>query len=348
MENFRCSYSPGLPALLQELNCTIALSTFQAGKVIFLSAEDEDTLLQLPRTFPKPMGIALKGDKMAIACLDEVLVLANSPALAAHYPGRKNTYDALFMPRTTYHTGQIDIHDLGWGLAGQLLAINTSFSCIIQIDDNFSFTPIWKPPFISHLANDDRCHLNGMAIADGQPMYVSALGISDTPQGWRPEATDGGIVIDVDTGEMIATGLPMPHSPRLFDGELYLLLSATGDLIKMDVLTGTYEVIVRLDGFVRGLCRHDNYAFVGISKIRKNPSAFGKLKIPEKEVAPGIAVIHLPTGVLAGEVHYHSSLKEIYDVQIIPGYKRPGILNTQKPEHKLGLTMPQKAFWMGL
>jgi len=342
---FSCTYSPNLPELLLQLRCTLALSTFQAGKVIFLSAQDIDHLIQLPRNFAKPMGIALEGEKMAIACLDEVLVLGNSPALAAHYPKKPATYDALFMPRATYHTGQLDVHDLDWGEGGQLFAVNTSFSCIIKIDDNHSFTPTWKPPFISQLASEDRCHLNGMAMLDGRPKYVTAFSSTDTTQGWRPGVTTSGILMDVDTNELAATGLPMPHSPRLFDSGLFLLLSATGELVKMDVKTGKYDTVTRLDGFVRGLCKQGDYVFIGLSKIRKSASTFGKLEIAEKSLTAGVAVVHLPTGALVGEIRYQASVDEIYDVQVIPGYLRPGILNTQKPEYKLGLTTPQMTFW---
>ncbi len=342
---FSCSYSPHLPALLQQLNCTIALSTFQAGKVIFLSAKDEETIVQLPRTFAKPMGIALEGEKMAVACLDEVLVLVNSPQLAAHYPKKENTYDALFMPRATYFTGQIDIHDLGWGTGGQLFAVNTNFSCIVKIDDNFSFTPVWKPPFISGLASEDRCHLNGMALQNGRPKYATAFSDADTPQGWRSQITTSGIVMDIDTHEFVARNVPMPHSPRLFDGELYLLLSATGELVKMDLNTGKYDVVTQLDGFVRGLCRQGDYVFVGLSKLRKSSSTFGQLKIADRALNAGIVVVHLPTGALVGEIRFHASVDEIYDVQVIPNYRRPGILNTQKPEYKLGLTAPGATYW---
>lgn len=342
---FSCSYSPNLPELLQQLHCTIALSTFQAGKVIFLSPQDEETLVQLPRNFAKPMGIALEGEKMAVACLDEVLVLTNSSALALHYPKKPATYDALFMPRATYHTGQLDVHDLDWGAGGQLFAVNTSFSCVIKIDDNFSFIPEWKPPFISHLASEDRCHLNGMTMLDGRPKYVTAFSATDTPQGWRPEVTTGGIVMDVDTNEFVARNVPMPHSPRLFDGELYLLLSATGELVKLDVNSGKYDVITRLNGFVRGLGRQGDYVFIGLSKLRKSSSTFGKLEIADRALNAGVAVVHLPTGALVGEVRYHTSVDEIYDVQIIPGYIRPGILNTEKPEYKLGLSTPDMTFW---
>ncbi|MEK7257475.1 MAG: TIGR03032 family protein, partial [Bacteroidota bacterium] len=302
-------------------------------------------LVQLPRTFPKAMGIALAGHKMAVACLDEVLVLVNSPALAWHYPKNPGTYDALFMPRAAYFTGQLDIHDLDWGSGGELFAVNTSFSCIIKIDENYSFTPVWKPPFISKIASEDRCHLNGMAFLDGKPKFATAFNAGDSPQSWRQEVTTGGIVMDVESGEIIARNLPMPHSPRLHDGRFFVLLSATGELVEVDVNSGKYEVVAQPGGFVRGLAFIGEYAFIGWSRLRKSSATFSQLPFSEKADKAGVAVVHLPSGRLVGEIVYHHSVEEIYDVQIIPGCVRPGILNTQKPEHKLGLATPETTWW---
>ena len=343
---FSCSYSPAIPELLLQLRCTLAISTYQAGKVVFISPRaDGENLIQLPRTFKKAMGIALHDQKMAIATMEEVLVLVNSPQLAAHYPRQPQTYDALYMPRATYFTGQIDIHDLDYGANGDLYAVNTSFSCLIRIDDNYSFTPIWKPPFISHLASEDRCHLNGMAMQNGSPKYVTAFSTGDSVQSWREVVTTGGIIMDVESNEFIATEVPMPHSPRLFDGALYLLLSATGELIRMDIQTGKYDVVCKLDGFVRGLARCGEYAFIALSRLRKNSSTFAKLKIADIANQAGIAVIHLPTGAFVGEIKYHMSVDEIYDVQVLPGLLRPGILNTDRPEYKMGLATPNATYW---
>ncbi len=342
---FSCSYTPGVPELLHGLNCTLVLSTFQAGKVIFLSAPDPERLAQLPRNFAKPMGIALRADTMAVACLDEVQVLVNSPELAWHYPRRPHTYDALFLPRLTYHTGQLDVHDLDWDADGQLLAVNTAFSCLVRIDAQHSFTPIWQPPFISRLAGDDRCHLNGMALAAGRPRFATAFSATDEPQGWRPGVTTNGVLLDVPSGEIIANSLPMPHSPRIFDGALFLLLSATGELVRMDLDQGTHTVVRRFDGFVRGLCRIGDYLFVGRSKLRKGSSTFAHLPFAERAKSAGVSILHLPSAALVGDIHYLSSVDEIYDVQVIPGFRRPGILNTDKPDHKLGISTPELTFW---
>ncbi|MEM6342319.1 MAG: TIGR03032 family protein [Bacteroidota bacterium] len=341
---FSMSYTPNVPELLQQLGCTLALSTYQAGKLIFLSAANNEKLVQLPRTFHNPMGIALHGSKMAIATKDEVVVLANSPMLASHYPRNPQTYDALYMPRATYYTGRIDVHDLDFGADG-LYGVNTSFSCLIKVDDSYSFTPVWKPHFIDALASEDRCHLNGMAMQNGLPKFVTAFGTGNQPQSWRANVTRGGILMDVPSNEICIQNMPMPHSPRLWQEQLLVLFSATGELARLDPSKGTWEVIAKLNAFVRGMAFMGDYAFVGVSRLRKNSSTFAHLPIADMSDHAGVMIVHLPSGARVGEIRYMSSVDEIYDVQVLPGMQRPGILNTIKPEYKLGLATPEATYW---
>lgn len=342
---FSCTYSPNIPELLLQLNCSLALSTYQAGKVVFVSPKDENYLVQLPRNFQKAMGISVNGQKMVLATKDEVLVFSNSKELAAHYPRKVQTYDSLFMPRASYYTGAVDIHDIAWGKQGEIFAVNTSFSCLIQIDHNYSFTPYWQPPFISKLASEDRCHLNGMAMKDGMPKYVTAFNQGDSHQSWRETVTTTGILMDVTNNEIIAEGLPMPHSPRLFDGRLLLLLSATGQLAEVDLNTGKYEALYDLGGFVRGMDKYGDYLFIGLSRLRQNSSTFAKLDIAKFANHSGIVVLHLPTMSKVGEIIYQTSVDEIYDIHVLPDMIRPNILNTDRPDYKLGLYTPEATFW---
>jgi uncharacterized protein (TIGR03032 family) len=341
---FSCTYSPQIPELLQKLNCSLAITTYQAGKVIFISPKDRDHLVQLPRQFSKPMGMALHGNAMALATINEVIVLANNPELARTYPKQPNVYDGLFLPRAAYFTGEADIHDLHWTAKG-LLAVTTRFSCLAYINDKNSFTPVWKPDFVSSITAEDRCHLNGVALKNDVPQYVSVLGKTDTPQGWRATKATGGCLIDITTNEIVAENLPMPHSPRLYDDKLYILLSATGELAEVDIETKRYKVLKQLDGFVRGMDRMGDYIFIGLSKLRQTSTAFADLPIAKRSIFCGIVVMHLPTASVAGFIKYENSVEEIYDVKVLPGMQRPGILNHQKPDFRMALSTPQKTFW---
>jgi uncharacterized protein (TIGR03032 family) len=340
---FTSKYSPNVPGLLHNLRCTIALSTYQACKVIFISAPGKDKLIQLPRTFNNAMGIARKDNKLAIACKNEVVVLGNSPELAKHYPSKPGIYDAIYLPRALYYTGQLSLHDMNY-LNNKLIAINTLFSCISAIDEDYSFKTLWKPGFIDTLVPEDKCHLNGMALADEKIEFVTALGKTNTKQGWRDNKLSGGVLIHVPSGEIVFDGLSMPHSPRIYNNDLYFLQSARGELLKADLKTRKYEVITKLNSFVRGMARAGDYLFIGASRLRHTTSVFADLPIAGSSFA-GIIIVNLPLGEIAGHIIYETNVDEIYDVKIIPDFIRPNILNPEKKEHRLALINETDTYW---
>src|SRR6185503_18496129 len=181
-------------------------------------------------------------------------------------------YDAFYVPRASYYTGNIDLHDMDWDKEDRLWAVNTLFSCLVTIDSAYSFKPRWTPPFIKSLESSDMCHLNGMAMVDGMPKYVSMFGQTTTPKGWRNGVETSGFIMDISNNEIIVHSLPMPHSPRWFNNNLYCLLSATGQLIQIDINTGKYEIVAQLKGFVRGMAKRGDYLFIVLSKLRQNAS----------------------------------------------------------------------------
>ncbi|MEM6772905.1 MAG: TIGR03032 family protein [Bacteroidota bacterium] len=301
----------------------------------------------MPRNFNHAMGLALREDQLAIATKNEVVVLGNAKGLAPNYATQPNTYDGLYVPRATYYTGEIDLHDMDWGDKG-LYAVNTRFSCISLINDRYSFEPVWHPPFITDLDPTDRCHLNGMVLQNGLPKYVTSLGTSNTEKGWRSGVQHGGILMDVDTNDIILEGLAMPHSPRIVHESVYVLLSATGELIKVNVEKGSHEVVAKLDGFVRGMDIVGDFAFIGLSKLRKNASTFRNLPVSQKALQSGVNVVHLPTGAIVADLTYQASVEELYDVKLLPNLRRPGILSLQKEEHRRALVTPTDNYWSEL
>ncbi len=341
---FTSQFSPEVPEILYNLKCTIAISTYQAGKVVFLSAPQPDKLVQVARTFEGAMGIAVKDNKMAVACKSELHILANTPSMSKTYPPKQGVYDALYLPRSTYYTGQLSLHDLNWSNKN-LFAVNTLFSSLVKIDDDYSFNPVWKPKFISKLAPEDRCHLNGMAMDGESVKYVTALGKTDTAGGWREHKLTGGLIIDVSSNEIIAGNLAMPHSPRIYNGKLYALLSAAGELVEIDIETGKYQTITKFDYFVRGMELYGDYLFIGHSKLRHTTSAFKDLPIAKKSQKAGVMIVHLPTGSIAGNIMYENSVDEIYDVKVLPNMTRPNIINPQHSSVNIAITTPADSYW---
>ncbi len=340
---FSYTTSPEFPELLDQLNASLVISTYQAGKLLFISSDGE-TVSLLPRNMNQPMGLALKGNQLAVACMNETFVLAHDARLGAAYPSKPGIYDTMFMPRQQFYSGTVHMHDIGWQ-GDTLIGVNTLFSCLCRIDGEHSFEPVWQPPFITKLAPEDRCHLNGMAMVDGQPKYVTAFGATDNKDDWRKSKYESGIIMDVESGEIVASGLPMPHTPRLFNGQLYVLLSATGELAQVDINTGKYDVVKKFDGYVRGMDLIGDYLFVCMSKIRKSHTFNDSEYAKRRDYNAGFEMIHLPTGASISSLKFKRSCDEIYDISILPGIKRPGMVGVLNGSYRTGLTTPEGVFW---
>jgi uncharacterized protein (TIGR03032 family) len=229
---FHYTQTDGFVAVLQQLGATLLVSTYQANKLLVVRAA-AGGLSTLVRTFDRPMGITDDARRLALGTRDRVWLLRNAPDIAPRVEPA-GTHDACFVPRSCHVTGDVGVHDLAWA-GDELWAVSTRFSCLCTLHPDYSFVPRWRPPFVSALAAEDRCHLNGLAMDDGRPRYATALGEGDTPGGWRPGRASGGVLLDVPGGQIVARGLSMPHSPRLHDGRPWLLESGTGRLMLVDV-----------------------------------------------------------------------------------------------------------------
>src|SRR5262245_30149200 len=262
---FRYTQTESFVDLLRELGASLLVSTYQANKLLAVRA-DGPGLSTLVRTFDRPMGVAVNDRRLALGTRGQVWMYRDAPDIAPRVepPGR---HDACFLPRTSYMTGDVGVHELAW-VRDELWLVSTRFSCLCTLSPDFSFVPRWRPPFVTALAAEDRCHLNGLCVADGRARYVTALGATDTAGGWRADKPHGGILMRFPDGEVVARGLSMPHSPRWHDGRLWVLESGTGGIAHVDLSSGKWETVTHLPGFTRGLAPAGRYAFVGLSKIR--------------------------------------------------------------------------------
>jgi uncharacterized protein (TIGR03032 family) len=321
MREVRHEYSPGFPAILARLGTSLIVSTYQAGKVVTVGVRQGKLVFSF-HNFERAMGVAVRPDRVAVGSRAQVWFLDAAPDLIPRLdpPDR---HDACFLTRSSRYTGEIQGHELAWA-GNDLWAVNTAFSCLCKLHDEHSFEPRWRPPFVSTLAPEDRCHLNGLAMADGEPKYVTVLAESDTPQGWRPVKATGGCLIDVPSGETVARGFAMPHSPRVYHGRVWVLHSGVGRLVVVDPATGRWDDVAELPGYTRGLAMAGPYAFVGPSKIRES-STFGGVPIAERrdELKCGVGAIDLRTGWRAGHLEFVSGVDEIFDVVALPGALDP-------------------------
>jgi uncharacterized protein (TIGR03032 family) len=325
---FHYAQTDNFASLLRQLDIALFVTTYQANKLLVVRAA-QGGLSTLVRTFERPMGLAVDGRRMALGTCNQIWFLRNAPDIARRVEPA-GLHDACFLPRSCHVTGDIGVHEMAWA-GDELWTVNTRFSCLCTLDPDYSFVPRWRPPFITALAAEDRCHLNGLAMADGAPRYVTALGETDAAGGWRANKPQGGCLLDVPSGEVVARGLSMPHSPRLFDGRLWLLESGTGQLVLVGPTTGRRQTVAALPGFTRGLALCGPYAFVGLSRIRPT-SAMDGVPLAERreQLKCGVAVVDWRSGQSLAFLEFQSAVEEIFDVQLLPGLRFPEVVGFQK------------------
>ena len=334
----RSVHTSNFPAILAQLNASLVVSTYQAGKLIMVRPDGEQLNTHF-RGFNKPMGVAIADNRMAIGTAMDICEFHNLPA-AAQRADEERLPDACFLPRSAHTTGDIQIHEMEWGCdslrgdeqstcSSTLWFVNTRFSCLCTRSSEHSFAPRWRPPFISSLTPEDRCHLNGLGMVDGQPRYATALGMSDEPAGWRDNKASGGVVMDIPAGEVIVRGLSMPHSPRFHAERLWVLNSGDGGIGVVDEATGRYEQVAELPGFTRGLSFLGRYAFVGLSQVRES-ATFSGIRIaerPEKDRWAGVAVVDVVRGEVVAWLRFEDAVQEVFAVNVLPGCTWPDVIN---------------------
>lgn len=324
----------------------VAVSTYQAGMLVLVSWDGERVRV-LPRRFDKPMGLDGDGARLALATRHELTVFANAAALAPdHGRQRGGWYDALYLPRVTWHIGDVQAHEVQCA-GDDCWIVNTRYSCLMRPSAGYSFEPAWAPPFVSDLVPEDRCHLNGLALADGRPAYATALGETDAAHGWRERRADGGIVLDVAADAVLARGFAMPHSPRVHDGRLYVLDSGRGALCRVDRDAGAVETVAELPGYARGLAFVGDTALVGLSRIREK-HLFGGMPIERRHesLRCGVAVVDPRRGEMTGLLECTAGATELFDLRFLPGLERPNILGRDRDETYRAVTEPRSSWWI--
>lgn len=315
-----------LTGWLNEHHVSLAVSTYQAGKLLLVGTKSDGGLAIFERTFNRCMGLWTDAQTMWMSTRYQMWRLENMLAEGEVQGG----FDRLFVPQLGYTTGDIDIHDVSVDGQGKPFFISTLFNCIASLSERRSFTPLWRPAFISKLAAEDRCHLNGLAVNDGQPSYVTACSQSDVVDGWRDRRGDGGVVIDVRNDQIIAAGFSMPHSPRVYQDRLWLLDSGNGYFGFVDLGSGEFEKVAFCPGYARGLAFVGDYAVVGLSQPRNDEGSFQGLRLDEELASRnasarcGVQVIDLRSGDVVHWMRIEGgTIQELYDVAILPNTRRP-------------------------
>lgn len=318
---------------------SLALTTYQAGRLVMIGRRPDGSVRAHERMIEQCQGLWTDGQSLWTSGMHALWRFENDmPAGAVTSAG----VDRRFVPREGRVTGRIDCHDIGMGDDGPVF-VNTLFNGLCGISQTGSFRPLWKPPFISAWTPEDRCHLNGLAMDGTRPAYVTAVSRSDILDGWRERRVDGGVIVDVASGEIVCSGLSMPHSPRLYDGRLWVLNSGMGQFGHVDPKTGAFTPVAFCPGYARGLAFIGRYAVIGLSRPRNNQTFEGlplDAELAARDATPrcGLIIVNIDTGVTEEWLRFAHTLDELYDVAVMPGVTQPEMIGFQGDAIKTAIT----------
>lgn len=350
--SFEVLFSRHLMAWLQEQRTSLAFTTYHSNRLFLVGTKADGNLSVFQRHFTRSMGLWASGQSIWLSTQFQIWRLEN---VLRNGPDEQG-FDRMYVPRIGHVTGSIDVHDLAVEDDGRVVFINTLFGCLATLSEADSFEPIWRPPFLSKLAAEDRCHLNGLALRDGRATFATACSTSDVVDGWRDHRDDGGVLIDIASNEIVARGLSMPHSPRWYRDRLWLLNSGTGDFGHIDLETGQFEPVAFCPGYARGLTFVGKYAVIGLSEPR-HERTFSGLQLDNElakrgaEARCGLIVVDLDTGDAVHWLRLEGAVQELYDVTALPDVQRPKALGFQTDEIQHTVTAQvddRTRIWAGL
>ena len=325
--------SRGLAGWLAANRISLAITSYQSGRVDLVGSDKQGRVSFFERIFERAMGVVGNAQRIYLGSLYQLWRFENVLRSNEVIHGQ---YDKCYVPRNAQTIGDLDIHELGIRSNGKVVFVNTKYSCLAELSQTHSFKPIWKPKFVSKLAPEDRCHLNGLAMVDGRPKYVTAVCRSDTVDGWRDRRPDGGVVIDIETDEVVCEGLSMPHSPRWADGKLWVLNAGTGHLGWVDFESKKFVPLAFFPGFLRGLSIIGNVAAVGLSKPRNQ--RFEGLQLDEelrkRDSDPwcGVQIVSLTNGDVSNWIRFEGDITEIFDISFLPNVRNPMMIGLRTAE----------------
>ena len=313
---------------------TLFISTYQHDCLIVLSADDPESLSITGYPFDRPMGIAVTGTSLKLASRQHLWEFDRvSPILSSSAPST----DTVYRLKGIQSTGYLDAHDLVNVGNGDSILVDTHHSCLRKLDSSNAALPIWSPSFISDLAPEDRCHLNGLAAEDGKPRYATIVSQSNDAEGWRRDRRAGGALLDIESDTVVAENLSMPHSPRIYRDRVWVLNAGTGEFGFVEPSNGSFNAIAFCPGFLRGLAFHNDYAIIGLSQARHN-GKFKDLQLGEtldrrnEKAICGIMVVNIKTHQVSHSMEFEAPFTELFDVQAIADIGHPTLLKCQALE----------------
>jgi acetolactate synthase-1/2/3 large subunit len=240
-------------------------------------------------------------------CLAEGRLLRSLWSALGDAPGEILTYDGRGVER--YH--RLDTlaspHDVAWD-GREVVAVSTGSNSLLWTSPAGEVTRTWQAP-----GQGDAWHLNCLCVHEGR-LLVSAFGRYSRHRDWSGRlAEPAGILVDVETGRDVLSGLHCPHHPRFVDGAWLVCNSAGQEIVHVEPDSGAVLRRLGLRGWTRGVAVADDFLFVGESARRREAGW----------TTASIAVVCRRTWTLLGRLPL--PCREVYDLLLAPAALLEGV-----------------------
>lgn len=282
----------------------LAISFYMDHSLAVWNSETEN-LVEVPIQRPMGMGFTddglYLGSRYGISWFDRI------------YYNKEDKW--LYRQDLTKYLGFIDCHELVI-FNEQPIFANTLFSCLASVALTHDFSIFYQPGFIKNIIPEDHSHLNGIALENGLPRYITCFSPNNRPgfKSWKDKPLTG-CVWDLVSDRPVIDNLALPHSPRIIDGDLFVCDSGRGRVLRRS--GDELEAIANLRSFTRGMIATDDYIIVATSKIRENACnpQIDKSLLTENKCGIHFCDRH---NFKLVESYYFEDKKEIFDFQLIP------------------------------
>lgn len=326
------NFSRLFPLWLRENKCNIVVSCYRKNRLFCIGMQGSGHVSTYFATVLRPMGLAYDDTDGTILSSERGNITTFKCKGSETCP-QYGYFDKLYLPTHVFLSSDTDIHDLRIGADSKLYYVSARFNSICMPSTENSFDVHWIPPWISTVDGmppaEDRCHLNGMAIVDGLPRFVTSSCISDYSGAWREHHGEG-VVYDILNETIVASGLWAPHSPNWYDGKLWIAEAGTGQFGYVDLVERKFVAKKFLPGFIRGITIYNNFALINTSMDRHD-YAFKDLPLGHlveqsgARVRSGVWIIDMNTFDVRHTFEFIDPTSELYDIIVLPDTDRAKI-----------------------
>jgi uncharacterized protein (TIGR03032 family) len=327
--------------ILSELNTNLIVTREYEHTIIILGYKNNQESISFFR-LPHPSGIAVDTNKKAVYIAstrnpNQIFKFISIQSIINRDDADNfNLEEPVLLPVSSqFYPGSTYMHELAF-INNQLYANSVGTNSIIRFNNNDSYDRVWWPKCIEILDENKRfaknyLQLNSIAAGDtiNNSYFTASVSRIEkyVPGDIKFPVNKNGVVFSGKTREPIASGLTRPHSAKLYNEIVWVDNSGYGEF--GNIMNQSFNPIIKLQGWTRGLFIKENIAFVGTSHILSRYKSYAP-GVDYNKTNCGISAIDLKTSqIIASMIWPYGN--QIFSIEGIPYHIANGFPFYMKP-----------------